>query len=98
MSANGQGFRVSAPAIGRPPTTHPPISEHLRQRAAVAALKERQRVRITSQRFAEGEMKSARVSVGGDYYDVRPIDLALLQKGRSPEWLGLEPIPEDEEV
>ena len=55
-------------------------------------------MRIISQRFAEGEMKSARVSVGGDYYDVRPIDLALLQKGRSPEWLGLAPIPEDEEV
>ena len=96
MWAKGEGIRLSAPAIRRSPATHPPISEH--QRAAVAALKERQRVHIISQRIAEGEMKSARVSVGGDYYEVRPNDLALLQKGRSPEWLGLEPIPEDEEV
>ncbi|MFI0844477.1 hypothetical protein [Mesorhizobium sp. IMUNJ 23232] len=89
---------MSAPAIRRTSSTRPSISEHLRQRAAVADLKERQRVRIISQRFAEGEMKSARVRVGGNYYEVRPIDLALLQKGRSPEWLGLEPIPENEEV
>ncbi|MFI0847769.1 hypothetical protein [Mesorhizobium sp. IMUNJ 23232] len=55
-------------------------------------------MRIISQRIADGEVKSARVRVEGEFYEVRPIDLALLQKGRSPEWLGLEPIPEDEEI
>jgi hypothetical protein len=98
MWVKGEGIRVSAPVIRRPPTTRPSISQHLRHRAAVAALKERERVRIISRRIADGETKSARVRVDGEFYEVRPIDLALLQKGRSPEWLGLEPIPEDEEV
>jgi hypothetical protein len=64
----------------------------------VAALKERERVRVISRRIADGETKSARVRIDGEFYEVRPIDLALLQQGRSPEWLGLEPIPESEEV
>ncbi|WP_442582523.1 hypothetical protein ACSBOB_11500 [Mesorhizobium sp. ASY16-5R] len=98
MWAKGDGIKLSAPASSRPPTTRPSISEHLRQRAAVTAHKGRNRVRIISQCFAGGEMKSATVCVGEDYYEVRPTDLSLLQQGRTPEWLGLEPIPENEEV
>ncbi|MDQ6436620.1 hypothetical protein RB623_21430 [Mesorhizobium sp. LHD-90] len=76
----------------------PSIGNHLRQRRAVKELLDRQRVRIISQRISDGEMWSATVRVGSDYYEVRPIDLALLQDGHSPEWLGLEPIPDDQEI
>jgi hypothetical protein len=98
MWAKDEGIRVSAPAIRWSPPTRPSISKHLRQRAAVAALNERKRIRIVSRRIADGEVKTARVRVDGEFYEVRPIDLELLQQGRSPEWLGLEPIPDDEEV
>lgn len=73
----------SAPAIRRPPTARPSISEHLRQRAAVAALKERECVRIISRRIADGELKSARVRVD------RPIP-RLLQRPTATFELGPE--------
>lgn len=61
-----------------------------RQRSAVAALKERQKVRLASAVYAEGALKSARVVVGGKFYDVRPDELEFLRAGRTPEEIGIE--------
>ena len=98
MSDERAVLRSAEPVGRRRSTTHPSISEHLRQRRAVAALKERLHVRVISSRYGGGEMISARVSVDGEFYDVRPHELELLRQGQTPEGLALEPIPSDEDV
>jgi hypothetical protein len=69
-----------------------PDANLFRQRKAVAALKERQRVQLASSTYADGALRSARVIVDHKFYDVRPSELAFLRAGRTPQDLGLEPV------
>jgi hypothetical protein len=80
----GRPVRGATPGSGQ-------ASNLFRQRRAVAALKERQKVLLASSTYAGGTLRSARVIVGDRYYDVRPGELAFLRDGRTPQDLGLEP-------
>lgn len=67
----------------------------LKARAAVREALERHKLHIASQRYSQGRM-SARVLLGGEYYDVDARELALLQAGKDPKRdLGLEPVVEE---
>lgn len=67
----------------------------LKARAAVREALERHKLHIASQRYSHGRM-SARVLLGGEYYDVDARELALLQAGKDPKRdLGLEPVVEE---
>ncbi len=81
----GGPVRGSAPASA-------PTANLFKQRRAVAALKERWRVRLVSSTYSGGALQSARVIVGDKFYDVRPSELAFLRAGRTPSDLGLEPV------
>ena len=81
------GTKPAGPAIN--------VERHLASRKAVRELLERQKVFICSQRIAEGRVRSTRVLVRGDYYDVNDHQLTQLQSGISPADLMLEPAQEE---
>lgn len=67
-----------------------PISAQNAKRAAVRAALKRHKVFVSIKRFHEGEM-TARVIVDGEAYEVDARQLALLERGRTPADLSLEP-------
>lgn len=72
-----------------------PVENQAKTRAAVRQALERHKLHIAHQRYSEGRM-SARVLIGGEYYDVDARQLALLQAGKDPKRdLGLEPVVEE---
>jgi hypothetical protein len=72
------------------------VDRHLASRKAVGELLDRRKkVFVCSQRFAEGGIQSARVLIGGEYYDVDGTQLAQLIDGLSPADLMLVPARED---
>lgn len=71
------------------------VDRHLASRRAVRELLARRNVFVCSQRFAEGGVQSARVLIGGEYYDVDGTQLAQLRDGLSPADLMLVPARED---
>jgi hypothetical protein len=72
------------------------VDKHLASRKAVRDLLARQKVVVSSRRFAGGSMSSARVLVQGEYYDVNDNQLAQLRKGLSPAELMLEPARDED--
>ena len=67
------------------------IGKHLASRRAVKRVLDRQKVVIVSKRFGQGHV-TTRVLVGGEYYEVDNRQLDLLEMGRSPTQLGIEPV------
>lgn len=67
------------------------VRKHLASRHAVKRVLERQKVVIVSKRFGEGHV-TTRVLVSGEYYEVDNRQLDLLEMGRSPAQLGIEPV------
>ena len=67
------------------------IGKHLASRRAVKRVLDRQKVVIVSKRFGEGHV-TTRVLVSGEYYEVDNRQLDLLEMGRSPTQLGIEPV------
>ena len=67
------------------------VRKHLASRRAVKHALDRQKVVIVSKRFGEGHV-TTRVLVSGEYYEVDNRQLDLLEMGRSPAQLGIEPV------
>jgi hypothetical protein len=63
---------------------------HLEARRAVKRALDRHKVVIVSKRFADGQV-TTRVLVDGEYYDVDNRQLDLLEMGRAPAQIFLEP-------
>ena len=92
------GGRTHAPrgsAAAKPAGPAINVDRHLASRKAVGELLNRQKVFICSQHFAEGRVRSTRVLVRGEYYDVNDHQLTQLQNGLSPADLMLEPAQEE---
>jgi hypothetical protein len=70
-----------------------PVSAQNAQRAAVRAALDRHKVFVSTRRFSGGELASARVIVGGEAYEVSARQLLLLEQGKTPADLALEPQP-----
>ena len=89
--------RASPPSAGAPRNSpiRIDVDRHLASRKAMREVLSRQKVFVCSQRFAEGDIQSARVLVGGEYYDVNGTQLAQLRDGLSPADLMLVPARED---
>jgi len=63
------------------------------KRAAVRKALNRHKVFVSTKRFhGHGEV-TARVIVGGEAYEVSGRQLALLEQGKTPADLALEPLP-----
>lgn len=73
------------------PRNPPDISRHLASRRAVKRALDRQKVVTVSKRFDHGHV-TTRVLVGGEYYEVDNRQLDLLEMGKSPAQLGIEPV------
>lgn len=67
------------------------VESQKRKRAAVSRALERQRAFIANKRFFRGTL-TARVLFDGEYYDVDEHLLALIESGRTPRELELEPV------
>ncbi|SFT56012.1 hypothetical protein SAMN05518861_102188 [Mesorhizobium sp. YR577] len=63
---------------------------HLASRHAVKRALDRHRVVIVDKKFSGGQV-TTRVLVDGEYYDVDNRQLDLLEMGRTPEQIFLEP-------
>ncbi|MEI5676824.1 hypothetical protein G6N74_10630 [Mesorhizobium sp. CGMCC 1.15528] len=63
---------------------------HLASRHAVKRVLDRHKVVIVAKKFAGGQV-TTRVLVDGEYYDVDNRQLDLLEMGRTPEQIFLEP-------
>ena len=79
-------------AVALPSRQATATSNQIRQRQAVAALRERMQVQITSQVYRDSRLQSTRVLVGGDFYDVDETVLAKLRSGSTPEQLELDAV------
>jgi hypothetical protein len=72
------------------PKKLPDTRKHLASRRAVKRVLDLQKVVTVSKRFDHGHV-TTRVLVGGEYYEVDNRQLDLLEMGRSPAQLGIEP-------
>jgi hypothetical protein len=83
---------VVAGKAGQLPGNH--TSAQNAKRAAVRAALKRHRIFVSTRRYhGDGEM-TARVIVDGEAYEVNARQLALLEQGRTPADLSIEPQPE----
>lgn len=70
------------------------VSGQRKKRAAVRAALNRHKLFVSSRTYAGGTgMVSARVLVGGEAYEVSARQLKLLEQGKTPADLMLEPEP-----
>jgi hypothetical protein len=86
------------PPAGLPSSVQAAVSEQVRQRQAVREMLQRRNIRIVREVYSTDRPTVSRVSVRGEQYDVGETDLALLASGRSPTWLGLSPVSQDDEA
>lgn len=73
-----------------------PVSEQNKKRRAVKAALERHRVIYCSTRYRSGLPPSIRVLVSGQYYDVLDAQFRALQRGATPDQLGLLAASDDQ--
>lgn len=73
------------------PKKLPDIGKHLASRRAVKRVFDRQKVVTVSKRFDHGHV-TTRVLVDGEYYEVDNRQLDLLEMGKSPVQLGIDPV------
>ena len=90
MSDRVESQKQGAPVL--PARQAAATRNQIRQRQAVAALRERMQVQIASQTYRDSKLQSTRVLVGGDFYDVDETVLAKLRSGSTPEQLELDAV------
>ena len=73
------------------PKKLPDVRKHVASRHMVRRILERQKVHTVSKRYDHGSVVT-RVLVGDKYFDVDNRQLDLLEMGKTPAQLGIEPI------